>query len=114
LNKKVALHLPCSSKLQKDIALAQKYILNKIPGIQLQIFAENNSCCGAGGAHLITHPKRSKALRDDLIDELKNNPPDILLTSNTGCALQLQQAVKESELNVSVMHPIELLDKQLG
>ena len=35
------------------------------------------------------------------------------MTSNPGCALHLRAGIKAAGLNIPVMHPIELLVKQL-
>jgi glycolate oxidase iron-sulfur subunit len=36
--------------------------------------------------------------------------PDLIVSGNAGCSLQLQAKLKEAGANVPVVHPMELLD----
>ena len=36
--------------------------------------------------------------------------PDIVVTGNAGCSLQLQAKLKEAGRDVAVLHPMELLE----
>ena len=39
--------------------------------------------------------------------------PQILVTTNTGCALHLTAGTEEAGLGIEVLHPVELLARQL-
>jgi glycolate oxidase iron-sulfur subunit len=52
-------------------------------------------------------------LRAPKIDHLKRLAPDILVTSNPGCAIFLAAGLREAGLVVEVLHPVTLLEKQL-
>jgi glycolate oxidase iron-sulfur subunit len=38
----------------------------------------------------------------------------VLVTTNTGCALHLAVSAREAGLSVEVLHPVELLARQLN
>ena len=110
---KVWLHTPCTLKNVMNQADAPFELLQKIPDIQLTQFTEPNHCCGAAGTHMMDYPERARALREPLIEQIKNNPPDILLTSNIGCAMHLRAGIRQAGLHTDVLHPVSLLAQQL-
>ena len=70
-------------------------------------------CCGAAGSYLISQPSMADALRRQTLDAVWGSNPEILVTSNTGCALHMAAGLREDGLLVEVVHPIELLDRQI-
>jgi glycolate oxidase iron-sulfur subunit len=109
LKQRVALHLPCTSRHDRSRAL-----LEHIPGIDLVELPDNAICCGAAGSYLLTQPQLSTRLGDDKIERLLQTQAKILLTSNTGCALQFRQLIEQAGVDVEVMHPVELIARQLA
>jgi glycolate oxidase iron-sulfur subunit len=114
LPKRIAVHDPCTlahvlRRPDKPYAL-----LRRIPGAEILPLPENNLCCGAAGTYHLTQPEMARKLRADKIGHLRRLAPDILTTSNIGCALYLAAGVREAGLNIEVLHPIVLLERQLG
>jgi glycolate oxidase iron-sulfur subunit len=113
LPKRVAVHDPCTLinvLRQEDKPYA---LLTKIPGVEIIPLPENNVCCGAAGAYHLTQAPIAEQLRAPKIDHLKRLAPDILVTSNPGCATFLASGLREAGLAIQVMHPVTLLEKQL-
>jgi glycolate oxidase iron-sulfur subunit len=54
----------------------------------------------------------SKRLGNAKLESLRRTGADILITSNTGCAMQFRQLIKEAGLEVRVMHPVEFIHRQ--
>ncbi|MEW8505662.1 MAG: (Fe-S)-binding protein [Candidatus Thiodiazotropha sp.] len=104
---KVAVHLPCSCRSDGALQLARK-----IPQAEIIPLRENALCCGAAGSYLITQAQLSKRLGKAKIEHLQACGADILITSNTGCALQFRQLIAEAGLPIQVMHPAELIHRQ--
>ncbi|HIP53643.1 MAG TPA: 4Fe-4S dicluster domain-containing protein [Chromatiales bacterium] len=114
LAERVAVHEPCTRRLIDGHAPDSLYpLLQRIPQIDLQPLADNDICCGAAGTYMLSQPEMADALRDDKLAALRRAGPRILLTSNTGCALHLAAGIRAAGLEVEVMHPVELLDRQL-
>ncbi len=84
-----------------------------IPELEVELLPENNICCGAAGSYLLTQPELSKQFGQDKLEHLKITAPDMIVTSNTGCALQFRLLVKREKLNIEVLHPAELINRQL-
>ncbi len=114
LNKRVAIHTPCSMKNILKRASAPFQLLGLIPDIKLLDLPENGLCCGAAGLYIITNPQEADALREDKIKALRDSQAEILVTSNTGCSLHLAAGIRAADMEVEVLHPVELLARQLS
>jgi glycolate oxidase iron-sulfur subunit len=108
LQQRVAVHTPCTSRKDRSLELLQR-----IPQIQLIELADNDICCGAAGSYLLTQAELSSRLGRDKIERLKSTQAEILVTVNTGCALQFRQQILASGLAIEVLHPAELIARQL-
>jgi len=63
-------------------------------------------CCGSAGTYSILQPQLSKNLGEDRGAALKADSPDLIVTANIGCLLQLK---KYSDL--PVRHWADLVDE---
>lgn len=113
LNKRILVHDPCS--LTNVLRQEKKpyELLARIPGAEIIPLPDNTRCCGAAGTYHLTQASIARQLRAPKIDHLKRLAPDILVTSNPGCATYLAAGLREAGLDIEVMHPVVLLEKQL-
>ena len=112
LERRVLLHHPCSSRRIPGAADGAARLLDRIPGIELQALPDT-SCCGAAGSYLLLQPEMADRLRQGVVDQVGQHACDILATSNTGCALHLAAGLRAPNHGVEVMHPVQLLARQL-
>ena len=112
-NKIVAVHTPCTLKLDGEQSIATIKVLEKIPGLEMCYILENVTCCGAGGSHLLSHIENANEIRKDILSTLTELGADVLLTSNVGCALHLKEGIDARKMKIEVMHPVQLLEKYL-
>ncbi len=112
-DKSVAVHTPCSLLNQSRDWPAMKSLLEKVAGDQLIELPGNAFCCGSAGLHMVKHPDAAEALLSPKLTALKEIQPDILLTSNTGCAMHFRQGIAEAGMTVQVMHPAEWISLQI-
>lgn len=113
LTKRIVIHDPCTLRYGLRQHQAVYTLLSRIPGADIAPLPHNDQCCGAAGSYMLTQPDFSRPLRDKKIKELQELPPDILVTSNVGCALHLAAGITEKGLPVEVLHPVQLLARQL-
>lgn len=111
--RRIAVHDPCSLTNTLRQEKAPYALLNMIPGAEIIPLAENNFCCGGAGAYPLTQPEMAERLRTNKVQQLQHAKPDILVTSNIGCALHLAAGIREAKLDIEVVHPVVLLEKQL-
>ena len=112
LEQTVAVHIPCTLKHQLKLDNHTHQLLQRIPGIKLQQLDEID-CCGAAGSYLLQQPAMADRLLQQAMELTLSMQPDIITTSNTGCALQLASGVRQGGHNIRVMHPVELVLESL-
>ncbi len=108
LEKRAAIHIPCSSRNDRS-----RELLQQIPSLEIIDLADNGTCCGAAGSYLLTQATLSETLGNRKLEALEDSQADILITSNTGCAMQFRQLISDNDLQMEVMHPAELYAQQL-
>lgn len=109
----IAVHEPCSHRNLLRNQQSVYTLLQLIPNVVLTSLAGNSLCCGAAGTYLTQHPETAIALAAPKIDALRALRPRYLVTTNTGCALHLEARAQAAGLNLEVVHPVELIDRQL-
>lgn len=109
LNKKIVVHTPCSMKnvMRQDKAIPE--LLNLIPELEVSQLNGQRGCCGAAGTYMYEQAKSADALREPILVDLVTQQADILVTTNIGCAMHIQAGNPK----VEILHPIELLARQL-
>ena len=111
--KKVLLHIPCSLQTNLAAVEAMYTLLGKIPQLDLHLFDDNLHCCGAGAVQLLTPEASNQALAQRKAETIVVAEPELVLSANVGCSSQLRMALAEQGQHVDIMHPIELLARQL-
>jgi len=108
IEQAVAVHQPCSLQntlKQSDAVLA---LLGKIPG--LKITELQSECCGAAGKNMLSQAKLANRIRQPLLEQIQHTTPDMVVSSNIGCALHLGAGLKNTPV---IIHPIELIARSL-
>lgn len=109
----VAVHDPCSLRNSLRQSAAVYRLLARIPEIRLSPLEDNAFCCGAAGTYVLQQPEMSARLLARKIAALQAAAPDVVVTSNTGCALQLRAGLKAAGSTIPVWHPVQLIARQL-
>ncbi|GAB6040864.1 (Fe-S)-binding protein [Endothiovibrio diazotrophicus] len=109
----VLVHEPCSLRNVLKGADALYRLLARLPGAEVRPLPGNERCCGAAGDYLLRQPTIADALREEKLDALAALAPRYLVSSNRGCLLHLAAGLRERGIEVEVLHPLELLARQL-
>jgi glycolate oxidase iron-sulfur subunit len=116
LSKRIVVHSPCSLRnvLRQDKAVAN--LLGRIPAAEVLPLETAGNCCGAAGSYMFEdeHRHLSDSLADETTEQVRRLEADLVVTSNIGCAMQLQAGLTRAGLAIEVLHPVELLARQLG
>lgn len=110
-SQKVLLHTPCTVSTAEQKRSYE--ILNKIPNIELIEFNDALACCGAGGLQLTSPETSNQRLLKEKINTIQTVKPDVIVSSNVGCALNFKLGLDEADLDIEVIHPLTLLARQL-
>lgn len=113
LPKCIAVHEPCSLRNVLKAAQHPYELLKKIPQTKIVALPNNQYCCGGAGSYMVDHPEMADSLRADKLTALKQVEPDILVTSNIGCAMQIGAGIRMEKQTIEILHPITLLARQL-
>lgn len=113
LHARALVHVPCSQRNVVGSAQAPEAISRWIPGLDVATLESKGQCCGAAGSYIVSQPKNSDALGAGLAERVLRERPDYLLTTNIGCKLQLKAHLKAAGSPIVVLHPVELLARQL-
>lgn len=105
-------HQPCSARQLPGDPAAPAALLRRIPGLAVRACAQRD-CCGAGGTAMFRRPEQAAALADGIVRELAGGGARWLVTANIGCALHLRRAAARAGLAAEVLHPLNLLRRQL-
>ncbi|MEW5977436.1 MAG: (Fe-S)-binding protein [Acidobacteriota bacterium] len=106
---------PCHLLHAQRVAQAPRQLLTRIPGLQLVELEHPDQCCGSAGIYNITNHDLSMRILDRKIEDIRNTQPDIVVTGNPGCMLQIAYGLRRAGLErIRVVHPVELLDQAYG
>ena len=86
-------------------------LLKSIPGITYKELPAKDMCCGSAGIYNIVNYHESMDILDDKMEQVNKVKPEIIVTTNPGCHLQMKLGVEREGQsdNVQVVHLVELL-----
>ena len=102
---------PCHLVHAQRITAAPRHLLSQIPGITLREMPESSLCCGSAGIYNLTQPEMAQQLQRRKVENALKVEPEIIVTANPGCALQLISGLREAGRSIEVKHVVELLDE---
>ncbi|MBT5231853.1 MAG: glycolate oxidase subunit GlcF [Methylococcales bacterium] len=101
--KTIRFHPPCTLQHGQKINGVVEKILGKL-NLTVTLPEDSHLCCGSAGTYSILQKTLSTALKERKTNALMSNDPDLIVTANIGCQLQLQ-----SSCTIPVKHWVELL-----
>lgn len=113
MNLRVAYHDACHLAHAQGIRDPPRQALQSIPGVSLVPFAEGEICCGSAGIFNLVQPEMAAELGDRKASHIHAAAPDVVLTSNPGCLLQIRSAGERAGHSYRVLHLMELLDQAI-
>lgn len=102
-------HLQHAQKVHRD----PLQMLGAIPELTVRLLPGSDRCCGSAGIYGVLHPELSRAVLNDKIATIAaaSPAPDLVLTGNPGCLMQIGAGLAAAGLPIRVAHPVELLDQ---
>ena len=108
---RVAYDEPCHLLHAQKVHDEPYELLRSIPGVSLQSFRDAERCCGSAGIYNITHYDLSMKALEEKMRHLAGVAPDIIVSGNPGCLMQLRHGVRRAGLAAEVTHPVVLLER---
>lgn len=101
-----ACHLAHGQKIRSQ----PRALLRAIAGVTLVEIEDAERCCGSAGIYNITHPDISAELQRQKVARVLAARPDVVVSANPGCMLQLQAGLRAAHSSVPVVHLMRFLD----
>ncbi len=89
-------------------------LLAAVPGVRVVPIADPERCCGSAGIYNLTHPEVATELQRQKVRALLDARPDVVVSANPGCILQLVAGLREAGSAVPVVHLMRFLDDPGG
>ncbi len=109
VRKRVTYHEACHLVHTQHISEAPRAIIQAVPGIEFVELPEATWCCGSAGIYNVLRHADGLRFLERKMSNISAVDPEIILTANPGCHLQLQFGVRREESARTVMHPVSLL-----
>ncbi|MEI8104297.1 MAG: heterodisulfide reductase-related iron-sulfur binding cluster [Actinomycetes bacterium] len=110
LNLRVAFQESCHLGHAQRVREQPRALLRSIPGLELVEPAEQELCCGSAGIYNLVKPETAKTLGDRKAALVLETEPDVYVSANPGCMLQVSAALRRAGRPLPGAHPVELLD----
>ena len=94
----------------QKISSPPRQLLRQIPGVTLKEPIDAALCCGSAGVYNMLQPEVAAELGQMKATNLANTGAALIVSPNPGCALQIQQHLRLQGQDISVLHPLLLLD----
>ncbi len=85
-------------------------LLRAIEGVTLVDIEDPERCCGSAGIYNLTHPEISRQLQQDKVRRILDASPDVIVSANPGCMLQIAAGLRSAGSTARVMHLARFLD----
>ncbi|MDB9510294.1 (Fe-S)-binding protein [Kamptonema animale CS-326] len=94
----------------QKISLQPRQLLQQIPGVKLKEPLDAALCCGSAGVYNMLQPEIADELGQQKVENLLNSGAELITSANPGCSLQIKKHLELQGKQITLMHPIELLD----
>lgn len=109
VKKRVLYHDPCHLRHNPSLKKAPRQILNNLPWVELVELPNGPKCCGFGGLFNLAHPDISRQIAGQLINDILTVDPDLVVTTCSGCLIQLRKQLTSADSRTQVRHLSQLL-----
>jgi glycolate oxidase iron-sulfur subunit len=112
LDVDVAYDAPCHLQHAQRVHEAPLALLRAIPALRLRLLPGSERCCGSAGIYSLLRPGMARQVLESKIAAVQaaKPVPDLIVTGNPGCIMQIGAGLRAAALPTRVAHPVELLD----
>ena len=104
-----ACHLAHGQKVRRQ----PRALLAAIPQVTIVELGDGERCCGSAGTYNLTHRDVADELGQMKASAIRNVNPDVVVTANPGCLLQISAHLERAGARIPVRHIMDLLDETI-
>jgi L-lactate dehydrogenase complex protein LldE len=108
---RVAYHYACHLRGLGLSGEAERLIRN-VNEVTLVPLDHADQCCGFGGSFAVRYPQISGAMVEDKVRCILNTEADAVVSTDTGCLMNIGGRLHRLGRSVEVMHLAELLERR--
>ena len=86
-------------------------MLRAIPDLKFVTLEGAERCCGGAGVYNLLEPEMSAGVLEEKLKHIHNSGATVVTTGNPGCQMQIGAGALVAKMNVTICHPVELLDE---
>jgi glycolate oxidase iron-sulfur subunit len=105
-----ACHLAHGQRVRRE----PRDLLRAVDGVELVPIQDPERCCGSAGIYNLTHPGIARELQEQKVAAILAARPDVVVSANPGCMLQIRAGLEASGARVPVVHLMRFLDDPDG
>src|SRR5262249_16878345 len=87
-------------------------LIRHVQGAQYVPLESQDQCCGFGGSFAVRYPQISGAMVGDKVNCIVRTNADVLVSTDTGCLMNIGGALHRQGKPARVMHLAELLERR--
>jgi glycolate dehydrogenase iron-sulfur subunit len=113
---RVAYHDACHLGHAQKVRAQPRAVLRSIPDLELVDLPEAELCCGSAGIYNMIMPDAAADLGVRKAANARSVEPDVIVTANPGCLLQIGKYLEGADSTadgggpIPLLHPVQLLD----
>ena len=109
----MAYHDACHLAHAQGVRVQPRKLIESIPGITLVPIADAEICCGSAGIFNLVQPEMAAELGRRKVERIADATPDLVVTSNPGCIVQIGAHARAAGHGFPVLHIIEVIDRSI-
>jgi len=106
----VTYHEACHLAHAQGIRQEPQAILRQIPDLRLVDLPESTLCCGSAGIYNLLQNDMAAQLLRRKVECIRGTGASHVALGNIGCHLQISLGLRQANVPVQAVHPVELLD----
>ncbi len=110
----VTYHDACHLVHAQGIRHQPRALLQRLSGLKLVEMEGAEMCCGSAGIYNLLQPRLARDALQRKVRHIRETGATLVASANPGCTLWIRQGLREAELPIEVLHPVEILAKRMG
>ncbi|HZJ71573.1 MAG TPA: heterodisulfide reductase-related iron-sulfur binding cluster, partial [Planctomycetota bacterium] len=106
----VACQDACHAAHVQKLGGLQSKLLEAVPGLRVIAVDEADRCCGSAGLYNLLHARVAASILDSKLARWQQRGVQLVAAANTGCLLHIAAGAAARGVDVTAVHPIEILE----